>query len=95
MNPGGRAESRYQPAVCTRKVTTILTFAVELCWLCRSYFFQRDVLFRIRNFEYLRRRNKLAGERQIAATTELMRWSKDEEWQTCTQALDFEWMEMA
>jgi len=26
-----------------------------------------------RNFEYLRRRNKLAGERQIAATTELMR----------------------
>jgi len=30
------------------QVTTILTFAVELCWLCRSYFFQRDVLFSIR-----------------------------------------------
>ena len=30
------------------QVTTILTFAVELCWLCRSYFFQRGVLFSIR-----------------------------------------------
>jgi len=30
------------------QVTTILTFAVELCWSCRSYFFQRDVLFSIR-----------------------------------------------
>ncbi|RLN23601.1 putative alpha,alpha-trehalose-phosphate synthase [Panicum miliaceum] len=24
-----------------------------------------------------------------------LRWSRDEEWQTCTQALDFGWMEMA